>query len=179
MYNVQHVVVQLRNTSPTNVLIWLQVFRDDAAAHLGVDVEVAVALEVPPLALCIVEQEAVFDDEESLYRGRQRKQQWVNPAGLKGTDVCRWSQHRTDWFDDVWLLSTGVLDFIYNFITFHKWQPLSSFCGADVSYIYLSWFYFENLVYKYKMAACIIKKIFTLNCHLHILLLCILRELWN
>lgn len=75
MYNVQHVVVQLRNTSPTNVLIWLQVFRDDAAAHLGVDVEVAVALEVPPLALCIVEQEAVFDDEESLYRGRQRKQQ--------------------------------------------------------------------------------------------------------
>lgn len=46
-------------------------FREGAAAHLGVDVEVSARLEVPLLALCIVEQEAVFDDEESLYRGRQ------------------------------------------------------------------------------------------------------------
>lgn len=41
----------------------------DGAAHLGVDVEVPVALKVSLLALCIVEQEAVFDDEEST--GRQ------------------------------------------------------------------------------------------------------------
>lgn len=33
-------------------------------AHLGVDVEETVALKVPPLALGIVEQEAVLDDEE-------------------------------------------------------------------------------------------------------------------
>lgn len=33
-------------------------------AHLGVDVEEAVALKVPPLVFGIVEQEAVFDDEE-------------------------------------------------------------------------------------------------------------------
>ncbi len=46
-------------------------FRGGAAAHLWVDVEVPVGLEVPLLALGIVEQEAVFDDEESLYRGRQ------------------------------------------------------------------------------------------------------------
>ena len=37
-----------------------------AAAHLGVDVEVPVGLKVLLLALRIVEQEAVFDDEESL-----------------------------------------------------------------------------------------------------------------
>ncbi len=46
-------------------------FREDASAHLGMDVEVPVGLKVSLLALCIVEQEAVFDDEESLYRGRQ------------------------------------------------------------------------------------------------------------
>ena len=71
-----------------------RVLREDEVAHLGVDVEVPVALKVSLLALCIVEQEAVFDDEESLYRGRQWKQQWVNPVGLKGTNVCRCSQDR-------------------------------------------------------------------------------------
>lgn len=39
--------------------------RSRGFGHLGVDVEETVALEVPPLALGIVEQEAVFDDEES------------------------------------------------------------------------------------------------------------------
>lgn len=68
-------------------IVFPRVLREDAAAHLGVDVEVPVALKVSLLALCIVEQEAVFDDEESLYRGRQWKQQWVNPVGLKGTNV--------------------------------------------------------------------------------------------
>lgn len=37
------------------------------------DVEETVALEVPPLALRIVEQEAVFDDEESLRRGGKKR----------------------------------------------------------------------------------------------------------
>lgn len=40
-------------------------------AHLGMDVEVPVALEAPLLALCVVEQEAVFDDEESFVPRRQ------------------------------------------------------------------------------------------------------------
>lgn len=33
------------------------------------NVEETVALEVPPFALGVVEQEAIFDDEESLRRG--------------------------------------------------------------------------------------------------------------
>lgn len=37
-------------------------------AHLWMDVEVPVGLKAPLLALCIVEQEAVLDDEESLHR---------------------------------------------------------------------------------------------------------------
>lgn len=44
--------------------------------HLGVDVEETVALKVPPLALGIVEQEAVFDDEEpEEWEGDTRGQQ--------------------------------------------------------------------------------------------------------
>lgn len=39
--------------------------RSEGFVHLGVDVEETVALKVPPLVLGIVEQEAVFDDEES------------------------------------------------------------------------------------------------------------------
>lgn len=39
--------------------------RSRGLRHLGVDVEETVALKVPPLALGIVEQETVFDDEES------------------------------------------------------------------------------------------------------------------
>lgn len=77
----------LCTVTPPPFIVFPRVLREDAAAHLGVDVEVPVALKVSLLALCIVEQEAVFDDEESLYRGRQWKQQWVNPVGLKGTNV--------------------------------------------------------------------------------------------
>lgn len=66
--------------------------RDVTAAHLGMDVEVPVGLEASLLILCVVEQEAVLDDEESLYRGRQRKRPWANPEVLEGTQTCRCSQ---------------------------------------------------------------------------------------
>lgn len=49
--------------------------RSRGFVHLGVDVEETVALKVPPLALGIVEQEAVLDDEESGARGDTRGQQ--------------------------------------------------------------------------------------------------------
>lgn len=51
------------------MLNFVIVTRDTAAAHLGVNVEVPVGLKVSLLTFCIVEQEAVFDDEESLYQG--------------------------------------------------------------------------------------------------------------
>lgn len=45
------------------IFMWL---REDAAAHLRVDVEVPVGLKAFLLIFCIVEQEAVFDDKKPL-----------------------------------------------------------------------------------------------------------------